>query len=140
MPLSRLFCDLGSYRYVVTGENFVCPLFFFQVLRTLVRNENGVLRDLTLAGVKLVTCVCFGVRPFYKLPSTISLQWLARVDRCASQLHLRLVHGSEVGELEGGVVVVISLVVAFGAEVNIGKATEVGALFTNVHLNYLIAT
>lgn len=35
---------------------------------------------------------------------------------------------------------VISLVVALGAEVNIGKATEVGALFTNVHLNYLIAT
>jgi len=30
---------------------------------------------------------------------------------------------------------VISLVVALGAEVNIGKAAEVGALFTNVHLN-----
>lgn len=74
MPLSRLFCDLGSYRNVVTGKNFVCPLFFLQMLRTLVRNENGVLRDLTLAGVKLVTCVCFGVRPFCKLPSTISPQ------------------------------------------------------------------
>ena len=140
MPLSRISCNLGSYRNVVSGENFVCPFFFLQLLRTRVRNENGVLRDLTLAGIKLVTCFSFGVRPFCKLPSTINPQRLARVDRYARNLHLRLVHGSKVGELERGVVVVISLVVALGTEVNIGKATEVGALFTNVHLNYLIET
>ena len=98
----------------------------------------GVFGLLSFLNVEGLCGVLFGIGLFLSQPSTTGFPLLSKGNlRWLSRFEKRLVHSADIGVFKGGIEAVDTCEVAFGADVDIGEAALVGALFANVHFIYV---
>ena len=120
VALSSLVGRLRRRCRVIASEDLIGPLRFLQLLCSVVGDEYGRLRFLTLSVIKFHCSVAFRV-----------------IDLQTNLFETVLAHGAGVGELERGVILVDGVEVALRAEVDIAQPALVLPLLANVH--YLFA-